>query len=131
MVNEIIQKTNFQDAIEAQSFFPGSGKSITKGDVKTAFAKCDHVLEGDARMGGQEHFYLETHAAFAIPREEDEIEIFSSTQHPTEIQKLVAHVLEVPINRINVRAKRIGGGFGGKESRGMLISLPVALAAHR
>lgn len=82
-------------------------------------------------MGGQEHFYLETHASLAIPREEDEIEIICSTQHPSEIQKLVAHVLEVPINRINVRVKRMGGGFGGKESRGMLVALPVAFAAHR
>ena len=82
-------------------------------------------------MGGQEHFYLETNCSYVIPREDDELEIFCSTQHPSEIQKLVAHVLDVPINRINVRVKRIGGGFGGKESRGHLVALPVALAAHR
>ena len=121
----------FQDAIEAKSFFEGSGKKLEQGDVDGELSKSDHVLEGEVRMGGQEHFYLETHCAYAIPREEDEIEMFCSTQHPTEIQKLVAHVIGVPINRINVRVKRMGGGFGGKESRGQLVALPVALAAHR
>jgi xanthine dehydrogenase/oxidase len=101
------------------------------GDVDKAFADSDHVLEGEVRIGGQEHFYLETNCSLAIPREEDEMEIFCSTQHPTEVQKLIAHVLGVPMNRINVRVKRIGGGFGGKESRALLVSIPVAFAAHR
>ncbi|XP_058793000.1 xanthine dehydrogenase isoform X2 [Phymastichus coffea] len=122
---------SIEEAIKHQSFFDGSGKCIVKGNVDKAFAESDHVIEGEARMGGQEHFYLETHASFAIPREEDEIELFCSTQHPSEIQKLVAHVLDVPINRINVRVKRLGGGFGGKESRGISVALPVAFAAHR
>lgn len=91
----------------------------------------DHILEGEVRMGGQEHFYLETNATIAVPREEDELEVFCSTQHPTEIQKLIAHVLSVQLNRVNIRVKRLGGGFGGKESRPMLVAIPVALAAHR
>lgn len=82
-------------------------------------------------MGGQEHFYLETNCATAIPRDSDELEVFASTQHPSEIQKLVAHVCGVPWAKVQVRVKRIGGGFGGKESRGMLVALPVALAAYR
>ncbi|KAJ8673550.1 hypothetical protein QAD02_004812 [Eretmocerus hayati] len=120
-----------EDAIAAKSFYSCSGVGITNGDVDKAFKEVDHVIEGEVRMGGQEHFYLETQCALAIPREEDEIELYSSTQHPSEIQKLTAHVLGVPLNRINVRTKRMGGGFGGKESRGTLVALPVAFAAHR
>lgn len=82
-------------------------------------------------MGGQEHFYLETQCTVAVPKEELELEIFSSTQDATGTQHLVAHVLDVPINRVTVRVKRLGGGFGGKESRNVLVTLPVAFAAHR
>lgn len=74
---------------------------------------------------------METNAAIVVPREENELEVFCSTQHPTEIQKLIAHVLNIYLNRVNVRVKRIGGGFGGKESRATLLAIPVALAAHR
>lgn len=96
-----------------------------------AFTEADHILEGDLRIGGQEHFYLETNAAIVVPHEENELEVFCSTQHPTEIQKLIAHILNIHINRVNVRVKRIGGGFGGKESRAALLAIPLALAAHR
>jgi len=114
-----------------KSFFPGFPKRIIKGDVDKAFAEAVHILEGEVRIGGQEHFYLETNATIVVPREENELEVFCSTQHPTEIQKLIAHVLNIDINRVNVRVKRIGGGFGGKESRAALLAIPVAVAAHR
>ncbi|XP_076656021.1 xanthine dehydrogenase rosy [Halictus rubicundus] len=120
-----------EDAIKHRSFFPESPKRITKGNVEEAFSKSAHILEGEIRMGGQEHFYLETHATLAVPREEDELEIFCSTQHPSEIQTHVAHCLNVNANKIVVRVKRLGGGFGGKESRSSLVALPVAFAAHR
>ncbi|XP_033323472.2 xanthine dehydrogenase rosy isoform X2 [Megalopta genalis] len=120
-----------EDAIKHRSFFPECPKRIQKGNVEEAFSESAHILEGEIRMGGQEHFYLETHAALVIPREEDELEIFCSTQHPTEIQKLVAHSLNVNAHKIVVRVKRLGGGFGGKESRAVMVALPVALAAHR
>lgn len=120
-----------EDAIKEKSFFFAEPKKIESGDYRKAFAESDHVLEGECRMGGQEHFYLETHAALAIPRDADELEVFASTQHPSEIQKLVAHVCEMPISKVVTRCKRMGGGFGGKESRGMLVALPVAFAAHR
>lgn len=122
-----------EDAIKHNSFYPQFPKTIKRGDVNKIFENKDYIcIEGECRMGGQEHFYLETHAAFAIPKkEDDELEIFCSSQHPSEIAKLVSHVLHVPMNRIVARVKRMGGGFGGKESRGMLVALPVALAAHR
>ncbi|XP_060647418.1 xanthine dehydrogenase [Drosophila nasuta] len=120
-----------EQAIEHKSFFPDYPRYINKGDVEKALEEADHVYEGSCRMGGQEHFYLETHAAVAVPRDSDELELFCSTQHPSEVQKLVSHVISVPAHRIVCRAKRLGGGFGGKESRGISVALPVALAAYR
>ncbi|XP_059046310.1 xanthine dehydrogenase [Achroia grisella] len=122
-----------EDAIKHNSFYPQYPKKMIKGDVEAIFQdKSNIIIEGQCRMGGQEHFYFETNAAFANPKkEDDELEIFCSSQHPSEIAKLAAHVLNIPINRIVARVKRLGGGFGGKESRGMLVALPVVLAAHR
>ncbi|CAH0714490.1 unnamed protein product, partial [Brenthis ino] len=122
-----------EDAIRHNSFYKQYPKSIRKGNVKPFFEDPNYiVIKGECRMGGQEHFYLETHAAFAVPKkEDDELDIFCSSQHPSEVAKLASHVLHVPMNRIVARVKRMGGGFGGKESRGILISLPVALAAHK
>ncbi|GAB0088992.1 Xanthine dehydrogenase [Sergentomyia squamirostris] len=120
-----------EDAIKHQSYYPGYPKIIKKGDTEKVLKESDHVIEGEVRMGGQEHFYLETHAAIAIPRDNDELELFSSTQHPTEIQKLTSHTLGLPASKIVIRVKRMGGGFGGKESRGMLVALPVALACYK
>ncbi|KAG5346531.1 XDH dehydrogenase, partial [Acromyrmex charruanus] len=122
---------SIEDAITHKSFFPGFPKRIIKGDADKAFAEADHILEGEVRIGGQEHFYLETNAVIVVPREENELEVFCSTQHPTEVQKLIAHVLNIYINRVKVSVKRIGGGFGGKESRAAILAIPVALAAHR
>lgn len=121
---------SIEDAIKHKSFF-GDQKVIERGDYRKAFQESDFVVSGECRMGGQEHFYLETHAAIAIPRDTDELEVFCSSQHPSEIQKLVAHVTGLPAAKVASRVKRMGGGFGGKESRGMLVALPVALAANR
>lgn len=120
-----------EDAIKHKSFFPGYPKTIERGNVDEAFAKADYIVENECRMGGQEHFYLETHAALAVPKDSDELEIFCSSQHPSEVQKLTAHALNMPSSKITVRVKRLGGGFGGKESRGILVSLPAAFAAYK
>ena len=89
-----------------------------KGDVESGFAAADHVLEGEVRMGGQEHFYLETQCCIAVPKgEAQEMEIISSTQNVTKTQFTVASVLRVPANRVVCKVKRMGGGFGGKETR--------------
>lgn len=122
---------SIEDAIKHGSFLTESPKHLKNGDVEKAFAESPHIIEGEVRTGAQEHFYLETMATLAVPKEEDEIEIFCSTQHPSEIQKHVAHVLNVHANRIVVRVKRLGGGFGGKESRSTLLAAPVALAAYK
>ncbi|KAK9295186.1 hypothetical protein QLX08_010430 [Tetragonisca angustula] len=122
---------SIEDAIKHRSFFDQTPKHIKKGDIERAFAESKHILEGEARMGGQEHFYLETNATLVIPREEDELEVYSSTQHPSETQKLISEVLNIHANKIVVKVKRLGGGFGGKESRTAILVLPVALAAHK
>lgn len=121
---------SIEDAIKHKSYHAGSPKLLVNGDVDKAFAEADVIVEGECRMGGQEHFYLETQATLAIPKE-DEMELIASTQHISEIQKLTAHVTGLSASRITVKTKRIGGGFGGKESRGMLVSLPCAIAANR
>lgn len=120
-----------EEAIEQESYFDFF-KEIKKGDPEEAFKNCDHTFTGVARMGGQEHFYLETQAALAIPKPEDgEMEIFSSTQNPNEAQVYAAQVLGVQANKVNVRVKRMGGGFGGKESRSVPLSSILALAAQK
>ncbi|KAJ4447027.1 hypothetical protein ANN_09015 [Periplaneta americana] len=121
-----------EDAIEKNSFFPGCPKQICKGDVDAAFENADHIISGEARMSGQEHFYLETHCTIAVPKgEDDEMELFCSTQNPTETQKVTAEVLGIKSNRVVCRVKRMGGGFGGKESRMLVSSVPVAVAAYK
>ena len=115
-----------EDAIEHDSFFEFN-KAITKGIFDSDTFKIDEnntnevVFEGKCRVGGQEHFYLETHGCLAVPKYEDnEMEIFSSTQSPTEVQKEVAEALGIPFNRVVCKVKRLGGGFGGKETRASL-----------
>uniref|UniRef100_A0A182F4M3 Xanthine dehydrogenase n=1 Tax=Anopheles albimanus TaxID=7167 RepID=A0A182F4M3_ANOAL len=121
-----------EDAIAQESFYPGFPRTIARGeDIEQALAKADIVVEGDCRLGGQEHFYLETQACLAIPKDTDELEVISSTQHPTEIQMHVAHSLGIPASKVVSRVKRLGGGFGGKESRAAIVAIPVALAAYR
>lgn len=121
-----------EEAIAAESYLNPEPMCIQKGDLEAGFAESDHVLEGEMRVGGQEHFYLETQATIAVPRGEDgEMELFVSTQNPTLTQKLVASALGVPANRIVVRTKRMGGGFGGKETRNCFLSNVVAVTAAK
>ena len=121
-----------EDAIEAQSFMHGHHPMlIAKGDIKKGFEQSDDVIEGSFRVGGQEHFYLETMAVRAIPKENDEMELFACTQNPCNTQYEVAKVLDVPVNRVSCRVKRLGGGFGGKETRTFQICIAIAVAAKK
>jgi len=106
-----------EEAIEAGSYHPYDKIMRCGDDIDEALARCDNVIQGSARMGGQEHFYLETNACIVLPKLEDgEMEIFSSTQNLTETQEYVAQVTGVDSNKLVCRAKRLGGGFGGKET---------------
>merc|ERR1719247_3010589 len=89
------------------------------------------VIEGEIFMGGQEHFYLETNATRVVPLENDEFHILTSSQNPHETQLLCAKALSVPISKVTCQVKRLGGGFGGKESRCCLLSIPAAVAAQK
>ncbi|KAH0543941.1 hypothetical protein FGG08_001842 [Glutinoglossum americanum] len=121
-----------EEAIENESYFEHY-RFIQKGDpIDKAMAKADHVFTGVTRMGGQEHFYLETQASLAIPKPEDgEMEIWSSTQNPTETQTYVAQVCDVAANKVVAKVKRLGGGFGGKETRSVQLSGICAVAARK
>ena len=83
------------------------------------------------RIGGQEHFYLEGQIALAVPGEDDEVTVYSSTQHPSEIQHMVAKVLDVPSHAVTVEIRRMGGGFGGKETQGNLFACLCAIVAKK
>ena len=118
------------EAMEAKSLL-AEPYSFGRGDPAAAIAAAPHRLTGRVRMGGQEHFYLEGQAALAIPGEDGDMLVHSSTQHPTEIQHAVAHVLGRPFNAVTVEVRRMGGGFGGKESQGNLPAVVAALVAAK
>ncbi|KAG6841815.1 hypothetical protein C0991_006699 [Blastosporella zonata] len=122
-----------EEAVEKGSFHQQYDRRMERGDdVDEVLKGVDHVAEGTTRMGGQEHFYLETMACLAVPKlESGEMEVFSSTQALTDCQRWVAQVTGVPRNRIVARGKRMGGGFGGKETRCSQLSAIVALAAKK
>jgi xanthine dehydrogenase large subunit len=104
---------------------------LQQGDPDAALASAPHQLSGRFRLGGQEHFYLEGQAALAIPGEDQDLRIHSSTQHPTEIQHLVARLLNLADNAVSVEVRRMGGAFGGKESQAAPFAALAALIAHR
>ena len=104
---------------------------LTRGDCVASLVAAPARVEGEFSFGGQEHFYLETHAAWAEAGEDGAVTVNSSTQHPSEIQTIVAEVLHVPRNKVVVQAPRMGGGFGGKETQGNAWAAYVALAATK
>lgn len=104
-------------------------RKFVKGDVKEAFNTCKYIFEGSAESGGQEQLYLETQGAYAYPTEHDSVKIFSSTQGPTQVQRTVAKVLGVGMNKVEVDVPRLGGGFGGKEDQASAWGAMAAMTA--
>ena len=119
------------DAMAADSRFEGGPVIWTKGDAGAAIEGAAHVVEGTMEVGGQEHFYLEGQAALALPQDGGEVVVHSSTQHPTEIQHKVAEAVGLPMHAVRVEMRRMGGGFGGKESQGNALAVSCAVAALR
>ncbi|MBF9034614.1 xanthine dehydrogenase molybdopterin binding subunit [Rhodobacterales bacterium HKCCE2091] len=119
------------DAMAADSRFEDGPRIHTKGDVDAALAAAPHVVEGSIDIGGQEHFYLEGQAALAFPTDDGGVIVHSSTQHPTEIQHKVAEALGIPMHGVRVETRRMGGGFGGKESQGNHLAIACAVVAAR
>ncbi len=104
---------------------------LVRGDAAKAIAAAPHRLQGSLSIGGQEQFYLEGQIAYAIPLEDGGMLVHCSTQHPTEMQSVVAHALGVDAHRVQVQCRRMGGGFGGKESQSALFACVAAIAARR
>ncbi|MBY8345069.1 xanthine dehydrogenase molybdopterin binding subunit [Streptomyces spinosirectus] len=117
-----------QDAMAADSYH-GARPLMESGDIDAGFADSAHVFTGEFQFSGQEHFYLETHAALAQVDENGQIFIQSSTQHPSETQEIVSHVLGVPAHEVTVQCLRMGGGFGGKEMQPHGFAAVAALGA--
>jgi xanthine dehydrogenase large subunit len=105
--------------------------TVRRGDPERAMARAEHTLSGSFEVGGQEHFYLEGQIAYAVPQEQQQWLIHSSTQHPGEVQHWVAHALGLDSHRVRVECRRMGGGFGGKETQAGHLAVWAALAAHK
>ncbi len=122
------------DPVEAQKAgydYVTAPLKLERGDVEPALQNASNRIKGRMRVGGQDHMYLEGHIAFAIPGEDDDVIVNCSTQHPSEAQHMVAHVLGVPSNAVVVNVRRMGGGFGGKESQMNLFCAVAAMAAKK
>lgn len=105
--------------------------AITAGDPEKEFLNCNHIMEGRFTTGGQEHWYLETQTCLCVPGEGSHFKVYSSTQHPAETQKIIAQVLGLKVNQVEVEVKRLGGGFGGKETQGNHVAAWCALLAYK
>ncbi len=119
---------DIRDAIRQQSFVLPT-VSLERGDPDSAIKAAPHRLSGSFSHGGQEHFYLEGQVAAALPQEDGGVLVYSSTQHPSEVQHLVAHALKLQAHQVSVQCRRLGGGFGGKESQPALFAAVAAIAA--
>jgi xanthine dehydrogenase large subunit len=119
-----------EEAIEKKNFLYVP-HPFARGDAGQALAKAPHRLKGEIKIGGQEHFYMENQAAVAYPLENGQMEVHSSTQHPTETQHVVAKALGLDYHKVTCITKRLGGGFGGKESQAAPIAAMAAFVAQR
>jgi xanthine dehydrogenase large subunit len=119
-----------RSALAAESYLMPSER-IVRGTPHEMLAKAPHRRRGSVTMGGQDHFYLEGQIALALPQENGGMLVHSSTQHPTEVQSIVAHALGTTAHAVSVQCRRMGGGFGGKESQAALIAAAAAVIAHK
>ncbi len=120
--------TTLDEALAKGSFLTDP-HTMQRGDVEAAFVGAPLVLQGQVRTGGQDHFYLETQCSLALPEEGGTVRVISSTQHPSEVQTILSHVLGVGRSSIVVEVPRMGGGFGGKETQAAPYAAMAALAA--
>jgi xanthine dehydrogenase large subunit len=117
-------------ARDAQSFVVPPMR-LERGNAAEAFKKSKNFLKGKLHVGGQEQFYLEGQISYALPKEGNGMHVYCSTQHPTEMQHVVAHALHYPSHAVQVECRRMGGGFGGKESQSALWAACAAVAAAK
>ena len=121
---------SIQEAIAADSYHLDK-RVIKRGEPDTALQNSDRTLQGELEVGGQDHFYLETHTSWVVPDGENGYKVYSSTQHPSETQVIVARVLGLPNSHVVVTCLRMGGAFGGKESQANPFAAAAAVAAHK
>jgi xanthine dehydrogenase large subunit len=119
------------EARKAESILYKAPRPFGQGNVEAAFKSAKHVIDGHFFCGGQEHFYMESQAAVAYPLEGGQIEVHSSSQHPSETQRVIAEALGLPLHHVVCVVKRMGGGFGGKESQAAPIAAYAALVAQK
>ncbi len=120
---------NLREAIEQNALIAPS-RTMQRGDAEAALKKSPHVIKGELETGAQEHWYLETQTCLCMPGEGKEINVFSSTQHPSETQAIVAEVLGINKNEVVVETRRMGGAFGGKETQANHVAAWSALLCH-
>jgi xanthine dehydrogenase large subunit len=128
---ELPHITDIASALRAGGKLVTEPLKLERGDVEAGLAASERRAKGTVTIGGQEHFYLESQVALAIPGEDDEVLLQVSTQHPTEIQVMVAQVLGISHAAVTVNMRRMGGGFGGKETQGNSFAAIAALAAKK
>ncbi|CAM3332111.1 xanthine dehydrogenase molybdopterin binding subunit [Polaromonas hydrogenivorans] len=121
---------NVHDALKAQSYVLPP-VFVKRGDAEAALKTAAHTLHGTLEVGGQEHFYLEGQVAYVLPQEQNQWLVYSSTQHPGEIQHWVAHALSIANHAVRVECRRMGGGFGGKETQAGHMAVWAAIAARK
>jgi xanthine dehydrogenase large subunit len=119
-----------QEAKKAQSFVLPP-MHLKRGEFQKAFEQAPHTIKGELYVGGQEQFYLEGQISYAVPKEDRGMHVYCSTQHPTEMQHVVAHALGLQSHNVVVECRRMGGGFGGKESQSALWAAAAAVSAAR
>ena len=114
-----------------KKLFVLKGKKIKRGNPSKKISKAKNYLKNSFTLGSQEHFYLEGQIAFVIPQEDNDFKVFSSTQHPSETQQIIAKMLDQKNNTINVEVRRIGGGFGGKETQSFIFAAICTLLSKK
>ena len=121
---------SIEDALKINSFVHDP-QYLKKGDALKSIKKSKYKLKGELYSGGQDHFYLEGQIAMTIPQEDNNFLVYSSTQHPSETQQIISKVLKQKFNSINVKVRRIGGGFGGKESQSFLFAAITSIFSKK
>ena len=129
-IEPLVPVLTVQQALKAQNYVLPP-VHVRRGDAEAALKSAVHTLHGTLEVGGQEHFYLEGQIAYAMPQEQNQWLIHSSTQHPGEVQHWVAHALGIANHAVRVECRRMGGGFGGKETQAGHLAVWAAIAAHK
>jgi xanthine dehydrogenase large subunit len=129
-MEELTPTLTINEAREREEFLDRE-YAVRRGDVETAFRSAKHTIEGTLVIGGADHFYLESQACLAVPGENDQLVLHSSTQAPSEVQHTAAHMLGLMQSQVTCVTKRMGGGFGGKESQATHAGVMAALVAHK